>query len=89
MTLHVEPASSVGAGLLLFQFLLDRPASFAPGVTDRSVAFEADLYVDWAINDNFTASFVTAFANPQAAVEQGVGRTRNFAYGMVYLAYRY
>jgi hypothetical protein len=87
--LHVAPASSVGAGLLFFKFLLDEPATFAPGVTDRNVAFEADLYVDWEINDNFTASFVTAFANPQTAATQGFGRTKNFAYGMVFIAYSY
>jgi hypothetical protein len=87
--LHLSPAGSIGAGLLLYQFLLDQPASFAPGVTDRNVAFEADLYVDWEINENFTVSVVTAVANPQAAAEQGFGRTKNFTYGMVFLAYSY
>jgi hypothetical protein len=40
-----------------------------------------------AINTNFTASFVGAYANPQRAVEQAANRTRSFAYGMVYRAY--
>jgi len=35
------------------------------------------------------ASFVGAFANPQAAAQQAFGRTKNFAYGMVFLAYSY
>ena len=32
---------------------------------------------------------MTAFANPGTAVQQLTGRTKNFAYGMVYLAYSY
>jgi hypothetical protein len=86
---HVVPSSAVEAGLLLFKFGLHEPASFAPGVTAKDMAFEADLYVDWSINDHFTASFVAAFANPQAAAEQGFGRTKNFSYGMVFIAYSY
>ena len=89
LRVHVVPSSAVEAGLLLFKFGLDEPASFAPGVTAKDIAFEADMYVDWSINDHFTASFVAAFANPQAAAEQGFGRTKNFSYGMVFLAYSY
>jgi hypothetical protein len=86
---HVTPADSIGGGLIFFKFLLDRPETFAPGVTATGLAFESDLYVDWKINTNFTASFVTAFANPQTAARQAFDRTRNFGYGMVFLAYSY
>jgi hypothetical protein len=79
----------VGGGLLIFKFLLDQPETFAPGVTASSLAFETDLYVDWKINDNFTASVVAAFANPQTAARQAFDRTKNFGYGMVFLAYSY
>jgi hypothetical protein len=89
LRLHVVPSSGVEAGLLLFKFALDEPASFAPGVTAKDIALEADVYVDWSINEHFTASFVAAFANPQAAAEQGFGRTKNFSYGMVFIAYSY
>ena len=34
-------------------------------------------------------SVVTAFANPGLAVQQLTGRTKTFAYGMVYIAYSY
>jgi hypothetical protein len=34
-------------------------------------------------------SLVTAFADPGRAVQQLTGRTKNFSYGMVYLAYSY
>jgi hypothetical protein len=87
--LHLAPAESLGLGLMFFDFMLDQPASFAPGVTSDSVAAEIDGYVDWKINDNFTASFVLAYTEPDDAIEQGFGRTDSFTYGMVYLAYAY
>jgi len=86
---HVTPSDTLSGGLILYKFRLDQPASFAPGVTDKNVAVEADLYSDWKINSNFTASFVLAFANPQTAAQQAFNRTKNFAYGMVFLAYSY
>jgi hypothetical protein len=86
---HVAPSDAVGGGVIFYQFLLDQPATYSPGVTDNHLAFEADAYVDWKINKNFTASFTFAFADPQKAVQQASNRTKNFAYGMVFLAYSY
>jgi hypothetical protein len=45
--------------------------------------------VDWKVNANFTVSFLGAFANPQKAVTQATGRSKNFTYGMLYVAYSY
>jgi hypothetical protein len=87
--LHLTPGEAVGAGLIAYVFRLDQPGSFAPRVTSRDLAFELDGYADWKINGNFTASFVAAYADPQDAVKQAFGRTKSFAYGMVYLAYAY
>ena len=53
------------------------------------MAFETDLYTDWKINRNFTVSVLAAYADPEEAVKQATGRTKNFAYGMVYVAYSY
>jgi hypothetical protein len=86
---HVTPNDHVGGGVILYNFLADHAAAVGPGVTERDLAREADLYVDWKINKNFTASFVGAFANPRAGVQQATGRTQNFRYGMVFLAYSY
>jgi len=86
---HLAPNDAVGGGVILYKFLLDQPAAYGAGVTDRNLALEADTYVDWKINKNFTASFVVAFADPQTAVQQASGRTQNFKYGMVFLAYSY
>jgi hypothetical protein len=86
---HVTPIEAIGTGLLFFQFTLDQPASFAEGVVDDDVAFEIDWYMDWKINKNFTASLLAAYADPGKAVQQGFDRTKNFTYGMIYLAYSF
>jgi hypothetical protein len=87
--LHLTPSESIGTGLLFYKFLADKAAAVGPDVTSRDVAVELDAYVDWKINKNFTVSVVGAYANPGKLVEQAYGRTKDFAYGMVYLAYSY
>jgi hypothetical protein len=89
LRLHVTPSESVSGGLIYFDFTLDHPESFAPGVTSDKVAQELDAYLDWKLNGNFTASFVLAYATPDDAIQQGFGRTKDMSYGMVYLAYAY
>ena len=86
---QVTPSESVGGGLLFYRFSLDKPQAIAPEVTDKDVAFEIDAYVDWKVNSNFTVSFLGAFADPGKAVQQSSGRTKNFAYGMVYVGYSF
>jgi Alginate export len=87
--LHLAPSDSIGTGLIFYRFLADKPASLGPEVTSDDVAVELDWYMDWKINENFTASFVAAFANPGKLVEQVYGRTKNSSYGMIYVAYSY
>jgi hypothetical protein len=87
--LHLTPSESVGAGLIAFAFKLDKLPVLEPQVTSKDVAFELDGYCDWKLNKAFTVSFVAAYANPQKFVEQAYDRTKNFAYGMVYVAYSY
>ena len=84
-----RPSEAIGTGLIFYKFLADKPAAFGPEVTSRDVAIELDWYLDWKVNKNFTVSFVGAYANPGKLVEQAYDRTKNFAYGMVYLAYSY
>ena len=86
---HVDPTESLGAGLMLYGFRADQPESYGPGVADRDIAFESDAYADWKVNQNFTVSLVLAYADPGKAVQQATGRTRNFAYGMVYVGYSF
>jgi hypothetical protein len=86
---HVAPNDAVGGGLMFFRFGLDQPQAVAPEVTDKDVALEIDAYVDWKLNANFTVSVVGAFADPGKAVQQSTGRTKNFAYGMVYVGYSF
>jgi hypothetical protein len=86
---QVSPSDAIGAGLMYFRFTLDRPETFGPGVTDKDVAFELDAYVDWDLNDNFAISLVGAYADPGKAVQEATARTKNFAYGMVYVGYSF
>jgi hypothetical protein len=86
---HVSPSDAVGGGLIFYDFRADKPQSYAPTVTDKHLAFEGDLYIDWKVNRNVIVSLVSAFATPGEAVKQANGRTKTFAYGMVYIAYSY
>ena len=87
LRVHTKPNESMSMGLILFDFLLDIPAS--AGVTSDEVALELDWYLDWTINDNFVMSFIAAVAEPGDAVEQSSGRTDTFYYGMIYGAYSF
>ena len=89
LRVHVTPSEAVSAGLFAYDFRLDQPASFGPGVTSNHIAMELDAYADWKVNSNFIVSFVAALAEPKEAAEQGFGRTSTFTYGMVYVAYAY
>jgi hypothetical protein len=86
---HATPLESVSGGLMFFKFSLDQPRSAGENVTSSDVAFETNLYVDWKLNTNFTLSVIGAYGDPGKAVQQSSGRTKNFAYGMLYLGYSY
>jgi hypothetical protein len=86
---HVTPSDKIGAGLILYSFKLDQPATFGPLVRSKDAAFEADVYTDWKLNTNFTISLVGAFGDPGKAIQQLTGRTKNFVYGMAYVAYSF
>ena len=77
--------------MLFYKFSLDQPRVVrTPEVTaTRTSAFEIDAYSDWKVNANFTLSLVGAYADPGKAVQQATGRTKNFAYGMVYIGYSF
>ena len=71
------------------QVSLDHPASLGPGVTSDAVGTELDWYMDWSVNDNVTLSFVAAYADPGAAIQQLSGRNDEFFYGMIFAAYSF
>ena len=74
---------------MFYKFNLDQPQAIGPEVTDKDVALEVDAYVEWTVNSNFTITVVGAFADPGKAVQQSTGRTKNFAYGMLYVGYSF
>jgi Alginate export len=87
--LHASPFESLSGGLMFFKFSLDKPELVGPDVTSTDAAFEIDAYADWKLNGNFTISLIGAYADPGKAVQQATGRTKNFAYGMMYIAYSF
>jgi len=87
--LSAKPTESISTGLIFFDFSLDHAESFDPLVTSSDIGTELDWYTDWAVNDNFTMSFVLAAAEPGDAIEQSNGRTDTFVYGMIFAAYSF
>jgi hypothetical protein len=87
--LHAAPGEAIEGGLMFFKFIIDQPTSYGPDVTSSDAAFEIDAYADWTLNANFTVSFLGAYADPGKAVQQATGRTKNFAYGMIYVGYSF
>jgi hypothetical protein len=86
---HFTPSKILDAGVIYYNFKIDQPGSYGPGVTSKAALTEFDAYTDWKVNSNFTISLVGAFANPGQAVQQFTGRTKNFGYLMVYVGYSY
>ena len=86
LRVHTKPTDSIGTGLMFLDFKSEQDV---PGVTSKDLATELDWYADWTVNDNFTLSFVAAFASPGKAVEEVFDRNEDFWYGMVYVAYTY
>jgi hypothetical protein len=86
---HFAPTGKLGCGLMFFKFLLDHPTSFGPAVTSTDAASEIDAYADWKLHPHFILSLVGAYNDPGKAVQQYTGRTKKFAYGMVYIAYSF
>ncbi len=89
LRLHIKPNSSIGTGLIYFDYLLDQPGSYQGGVASDKLAREINWYMDWKVNKMFTFSFVLARNNPGPAVEEAFGRSESFRYGMIYLAFSY
>ena len=54
LRVHAKPNEAISTGLIFFDFVARQPAR-RPGVTSDDVAIELDWYMDWSINDNFTA----------------------------------
>jgi hypothetical protein len=87
--LHFTPSKILDGGVIYYNFKLDQPGSYGPGVTSKAALTEFDAYTDWKVSSNFTITLVGAFANPGQAVQQFTGRTKNFAYLMAYVGYSY
>jgi hypothetical protein len=73
VNLSVNPTASINAGLLFFDFSLDKNNYFGTPVSDRHFADELDLYVNWNITDHVYLGIVGALAFPGAAAKEVFG----------------
>jgi len=89
LRIHMEPRSTIGTGLIYFDFSLDQPGSYEGGVSSSDLATEINWYVDWSMNKMFTLSFILARNKPGLAVHEAFGRSEPFKYGMIFLAFSY
>ena len=87
---HVTPQRSIGAGLLFFKFTLDQPQRSAPGDRRRTSRFEIDALhgLEAELPTSRSASSAPSRIREGGRSKQ-LGRTKNFAYGMVYVGYSF
>lgn len=73
VNLSVNPTDKINAGLLFFDFTLDKNNYFGTPVSDRHFADEIDLYVNYNITDHIYFAVVGALAFPGAAAKEVFG----------------
>ena len=76
--LDVNPTSTLNAGLLFFDFSLDKNSYFGTPVSDRHFADEADIYVNWSITPQLALSVVGALAWPGEAAKEVFGNDETY-----------
>lgn len=78
--LNVKPTESLSAGILYFNFTLDKANYFGTPVKDKSFANELNLYADWNITDHIYLGAVAGVAWAGDAAEEVFGD--DDAYGL-------
>lgn len=71
--LNVQPTEGVSAGLLYFNFSLDKDNYFGTPVKDKDFANEVNLYVDWTITDHVYLGAVAGLGWAGEAAEEAFG----------------
>jgi hypothetical protein len=91
--LRTEPAEGWTVNLVGLAFVLDefateiQPRLFDPrvvSINDKYLGYEADLAVDWALNDHLAFSFVLAALFPGKGLEQATGGDSVWMHAMFY-----
>ena len=87
---HVTPSEAVGGGLIFYKFRLDQPGVVRAG-RDATGRRDRDGRVHRLEESTRTSpsAWSAPTPNPGKAVQQATGRTKNFTYGMVYIAYSF
>ena len=78
----------VGLAFVLDEFANElTPREFDPrlvDIEDKDLGYEADLSVDWAMNDHLTWSVVVAAMFPGNGLEQATGGNSVWTHAMLY-----
>jgi len=84
----LQPKEAITLNALLYQFTLDRPASF--GVLSNDWGNELDFTIEWEVNEHVSVIGVLAELFPGDAAKQyvGGGPTDDWFHTMIYIAYR-
>lgn len=71
--LNVAPTESVSAGLIYFNFTLDKANYFGTPVDDKDFANEVNAYVDWSVTDHVYVGAVAGLGWAGPAAEEVFG----------------
>ena len=71
--LNVKPTDSLSAGLLYFNFSLDKSNYFGTPTKNKNFANEVDLYADWQVTDHVYFGAVAGLGWAGAAAEEVFG----------------
>lgn len=71
--LNVAPTESVSAGLIYFNFTLDKANYFGTPVDDKDFANEVNAYVDWSVTDHIYVGAVAGLGWAGPAAEEVFG----------------
>jgi hypothetical protein len=83
----VTPTDKLTMNLFYYNFKLDNPTSFAPGVTSDDWGDEVDLTLDWQATDRVYFTVVLAQVNPGNGAEQWTGGNQDWKYAMLLVSF--
>lgn len=85
LRLTLTPATNVTFDMMLYRFMLDRPAGF--GATSDDWGDEVNFTVEWLAGGGVAVTGVLGVLRPGGAAEQIVGGGRNWRHAMLLVAY--
>lgn len=89
VNLNVQPTEGLSAGVMYFNFTLDKANYFGTPVGDKSFANEVNLYADWNITDHVYVGGVAGLGWAGAAAEDVFGDDETYQLAEVLVTVTY